>query len=38
MPGHVPGDYLVCVIECELSYGISLYMVKGWGSEWFLRY
>ena len=26
------------VTECILAYGTRIYTVKGWGSEWFLRY
>ena len=35
---HTPGGVLFCGTGCVVSYGTRIYMVKGWGSEPFLRY
>ena len=36
--GHTPRGPKICVTACVLSKGTTIYMVKGWGSELFLRY
>ena len=33
-----PGDPGIHVTKCGLSKGTTIYMVYGWGSEWFPRY
>ena len=33
-----PRGTLAGVSGCILAYGTRIYMVYGWGSEWFLRY